>query len=408
LIVATMAKKPRSGMDEEGIIRRRDGVASAPPDEPLDSDAKRALADARLRALAFALGSEGSPSAPTDHADDTELLAYLLDTLPEHRRMALEETLRGNARAFGRLMTLRAALSSPTDKRDRQRADDAARKIRRRTAGRVDIRRLGKILQFRDAARPRSSFDLQRLAVAEPKVAALADELSRPLAFREMRRPETESMLRNLLERARRDLDAGMRLVNEALSSLQAWWNVRRRAESETRGSGAPADRDAENLCERLTELLRELEIVANRIGDLTSATGGMFPRAQVAASLSLETPSDADLYEGLSERRLPTDQESWADAFDLEAGPWAIHLTGNAIPTPRLVVSLREDQVGMPSDDLFLTLVRPAEGFETVNLDSSGIGEIALPTGDSVMLLQADEVWEVRLSFRDFSRGAR
>jgi hypothetical protein len=54
------------------------------------------------------------------------------------------------------------------------------------------------------------------------------------------------------------------------------------------------------------------------------------------------------------------------------------------------------------------LTLVRPAEAFETVNLDSSGIGEIALPTGDSVVLLQAEEIWEVRLSFRDYLRGAR
>ena len=65
-------------------------------------------------------------------------------------------------------------------------------------------------------------------------------------------------------------------------------------------------------------------------------------------------------------------------------------------------MISLRGDQVGMPPVDPFLTLVRPAEGFETVNLDSSGSGEIALPAGDSVMLLQGDEVWEVRLSFRD------
>ena len=98
----------------------------------------------------------------------------------------------------------------------------------------------------------------------------------------------------------------------------------------------------------------------------------------------------------------MQTDQERWTDAFDLEVGPWAIHLTGNAVPTPRLVVSLRGDQVGMRSDDPFLTLVRPAEGFETVNLDSSRTGDIALPTGESVMLLQDDEVWEVRLSFRD------
>ena len=125
--------------------------------------------------------------------------------------------------------------------------------------------------------------------------------------------------------------------------------------------------------------------------------------RDRLAASLSLEALSDVDFLVGQPlQRRLPTDHERWADAYDLEAGPWAIHLTGNAVPTPRLVVSLRGDQVGMPSVDPFLTLVRPAEGFETVNLDSSGSGKLALPAGDSVMLLQGDEVWEVRLSFRD------
>jgi hypothetical protein len=125
----------------------------------------------------------------------------------------------------------------------------------------------------------------------------------------------------------------------------------------------------------------------------------------RIAAS---KTPLRVDKLSALVELRLPTDQERWTDGFDLEAGPWAIHLTGSAVPTPRLVISLRGDQVRMPSVDPFLTLVRPAEGFETVNLDSSGIGEVALPTGHSVMLLQADEVWEVRLSFGDFSWDAR
>jgi hypothetical protein len=107
-----------------------------------------------LRALAFALGSEQSLRAGAEEIDDTERLAYLLDTLPKQRRMALEEALRGNVRAFGQLMTLRDAFSSQTDERDRQRAHDPARRIPRHTAGRVDIRRTGEILQFRDTSRP--------------------------------------------------------------------------------------------------------------------------------------------------------------------------------------------------------------------------------------------------------------
>jgi hypothetical protein len=107
-----------------------------------------------------------------------------------------------------------------------------------------------------------------------------------------------------------------------------------------------------------------------------------------------------------LLERARRADREIWADAFDLAAGPWALHLTGTAHPTPQLTVWLRENQMGPPPIEPFLTLVRPSEGFETINLDSSGSGKMALLTGDSVMLLQADEVWEIRLSFRKRQRA--
>ena len=60
----------------------------------------------------------------------------------------------------------------------------------------------------------------------------------------------------------------------------------------------------------------------------------------------------------------------------------------------------MRANQVGSPSVEPFRTLVRPAEGFETMHLDPCGSGKIALPAGESVMLLQADEVWEIHLSF--------
>jgi glycine/D-amino acid oxidase-like deaminating enzyme len=98
----------------------------------------------------------------------------------------------------------------------------------------------------------------------------------------------------------------------------------------------------------------------------------------------------------------LPTDQETWADAFAIEAGPWAVHLTGTALPAPQLAINLRANLGAIIPMEPFLTLVRPAQGFETVNLDSDGSGKIALPRGDSVMLVQGDEVWEVHLSFRN------
>ena len=107
---------------------------------------------------------------------------------------------------------------------------------------------------------------------------------------------------------------------------------------------------------------------------------------------------SDTELLDQLSR----FDADSWVDAVNVEAGPWALHLAGTAVPKPQLGVSLLGNQLRTPSVDPFLTLVRPGEGFETVNLDSSGSGKVALPDGESVMLLQGDEVWEVRLSFND------
>jgi hypothetical protein len=407
-----MVKKPPSDTNEEEIIRRRDGIAGSASDKPLDADAKRALADARLRALAFALGSEQRPRAAADEIDDTELLAYLLDIVPEHRRTALEDVFRGNADAFGRLMTLRAALNSQTDKRDRQRADDPARRIPRHTAGRIDIRRMEEILEFRDATRPRPSFNVGRLAAAAQAIEPRAHRASRPMAFRQMERPpfqwgeKTEGMLRNLLERVRRDLGVGIDLVNEIQSSLERWRHIGRHEESETRERGAPSDREHEDdLRERLTELLYELKSVASRIneelGDVPYAAADLTPSARIAASLPLDALFE-DTLDAPIARHPPTDQGIWADVLDLAAGPWRLHLSGTALPQPKLAISVRANQAKAASVEPFLTLVRPAAGFETVNLDSSGNGKIALPAGESVMLLQADEVWEIRLSFRE------
>jgi hypothetical protein len=412
-----MVKKPKSSIDEEAVIRRRDGVVGNASDELLDSNTKRALADARLRALAFALRSGESRRAAADEIEDAELVAYLLDSLPEQRRIALEQALRGNARAFGRLMTLRTALSSQTDKRDRQRADDLVRKVSRHTAGHLDIRRFGEILQFRDATQPRPASHVARWATFPNKALRSQGRRAAALAHRDMpelrqtKRPrlqwgeQTEGMLRDVLERARRDLLAGTDLVGKAQQFLARWWVISRREES--REGGAISTPEAQSLRERMTELLRELEFVANRIndelGDVTSTAAAVFPRGPLVESY----PSAELFKENLTETRpleflLPRD--GWADTFDLEAGHWVIHLAGTATtPRPQLTIALNGNQVGRPSIDPFVTLVRPMEGFDTVNLDSSGSGKFALPFGDSVILLQsADDVWELRLSFRD------
>src|SRR5262245_16829220 len=143
----SMAKNPTNQLDEAEIIKRRDDVGGNLP-EPLDLTARRSLADARLRAFAFALGTERRANDGPGELEDTELVAYLLDALPEDRRQVMEETLRGDARAFGRLMELRSAFGSQPDERDRGRADDLARGMPRHTLGQIEIRNVRGTLQF--------------------------------------------------------------------------------------------------------------------------------------------------------------------------------------------------------------------------------------------------------------------
>jgi hypothetical protein len=243
---------------------------------------------------------------------------------------------------------------------------------------------MGEVLQFRDAREPQRSFHFDLVAELEPS----AYRASRQLPFRNMKHPrvksaeETEGMLRDALERAQHHFDAGKNLVKEAQLLLERWRSISRRENLETRRSAVPGDREAESIDQRLNELRRVLERIAKGINDelggIASATAGMF----------LSAP--------------PADREPWSDTFAIEAGPWAVHLTGTARPAPELAIDIRAKVAAIASMELFLTLVRPVQGFQTVNLDSSGNGKVALPRGDSVMLVQGDEVWEVHLSFRD------
>jgi len=218
--------------------------------------------------------------------------------------------------------------------------------------------------------------------------------------FRLERGERTESTLRNILQRVRRDFDTGTNLVNEAQSFLERGWLAIRREELESHDGESSTDR------ERLTELLRELAVVASRInneiGNVASAKAATSPAAppKMSPFVEFEEARFARV-EDYQAGPAAADSEPWADALAVAAGPWTLRLTGAAVPTPELVVSLHGNRVGTSQVDQLLTLVRPSEGFEPLNLDSFGRAKVALPAGDSVMLLQGEEVWQVRLSFQ-------
>ena len=94
--------------DPEWIIRMRDGVEPA-PDAQAPGWLLRELADARLRALVFALGTN-RPKPTTPPPEDELLLAYLLGELLPKEVVDLEARLRGDPRALASLLALRQAL----------------------------------------------------------------------------------------------------------------------------------------------------------------------------------------------------------------------------------------------------------------------------------------------------------
>ena len=97
-----------------------------------------------------------------------------------------------------------------------------------------------------------------------------------------------------------------------------------------------------------------------------------------------------------------PGDHDTWADAMAVQAGPWGVNLSGTTLPSPRLRVAVGEGKHETSHSEPFLALVRPRHGFETATIDSEGRASFPLPPGESVLLVQDDDVWEIRLSFRN------
>jgi hypothetical protein len=328
-------------MDEEEIIRRRDGVASS--DNPLAPDDRRALADARLRALAFALGGEQSARGEAGEVSDTDLLAYLLDGLAPDSRQRLEHAARGDGHIFSRLMTLRSALDAQPDQRDRRHAEDVTRAIRRHIASRIQIRQAGERLQFKErpvlGEHPRLERSAFRAEAAERAVLAYSPAFpkSKRPQLRSDRRPEAEFL--DVLERARSLLDAGGYLIDKMEALLEGPQGTGRRE-----GSQSPSDDlwrrgEIERVREQLTELQHQIQIIAETTCKIMAS--GSVEAASRTESSFLETPE----LMGSDDLRLAILKslvdETWADAVDVQAGPWGVNLSGITHPTPQLRVAV-------------------------------------------------------------------
>ena len=412
-----MADKPKNSIDEEAIIRRRDGAADAAThgaSDALDADSRRALADARLRALAFALGpQERHPAREPAGHDDADLLAYLLDTIPADRRATLEDTLRGDAPAFERLVALRTALGSAADARDRGQADHPARNILRREIGRIDVRRWGEALRFKDAGAAFSQ-DRQVERLAESAMPfALSDDA---VSFREMRAPRLQerraarSMLGDMLDETIRDLATARNIVDEVRLLLGRWEKLRRELlgkssdEPTTPGSGPDETSAIERRLLALldgTRLISHASVRAVVDDAIAAAVDHVEPWADAQRPRSLQPATEMLSAIRTSLQAPESGPRGWSETIEVTAGSWALQLSGTALPAAQLAVTLRGTDASAVSEQPMLTLIRPNESFETASLDSDGQAELALPEGESLLLVQGDEVWELRLSYR-------
>jgi hypothetical protein len=395
-----MVKNPNGSMDEEEIIKRRDGVASNDPLAPQD---RRALADARLRALAFALGAEQSAREEADEVSDTDLLAYLLDALAPDGRQRLEHAARGDSHIFSRLMTLRLALDQQPDQRDRRHTEDLARAIRRHIASRVAIRPSGELLQFKEGPVLGGLAQTEQFAFRTAAEARLPVSVPPPPARPQRRSDrEAEPRLLSVLERTRSHLDAGQHLIHEMEALLERPEGTDRREGSRPRNDDLSRRGNIERVTKQLRELLHQFQIIAKTTSMIMTSVEAASGREPLFLQMSQRIQSTA-----LMRARVPDDYKTWADAIGVQAGPWSLNLSGTALPTPRLRVALDQRKHEALHSEPFLTLVRPGQGFETATTDSEGRASFPLPAGASVLLLQHDEVWEIRLLFRNGGRAS-
>jgi hypothetical protein len=339
---------------------------------------------------------------------DADLLAYLLDALPAERRQHLEQSLRGNRHLLADLAKLRAALDEPPDERDRRRADNPARRISRHRAGTLEIRIAGKRLQFRNMVGPaiEGSFDdlltSERRSDLAAALRALAHSAESIKAFGSPRRrrpswdPKRAGILADRLEHARHELAAGIALIDEIRSQLARWREVGSgRAREAHRGEDSE-DREAASIEERLLGLVQRLRAMAAHMADgLDDVEFSTAPRLPTRRDM----PAISAAYARAT--HLDTD-ETWTDTIDVEAGPWALSLAGSARPAPELSITVRPASMRFSVVEPLITLVRGRQSFETVQMDSARLGNVPLLPGESVLLVQDDEVWEVQLSLRN------
>lgn len=370
-----MAKTPQSPIDDEDIVQLRDGVVGEYSGRPLTSVKRRSLALARLRALAFAMASDPDQSQASlvpEQFEDNELLAYLLDTIPDTDVRALERRFSSDPSVLSRLVDLYNALAPTSGLQNRKLVDHPALDVVRHTVVHLDVQGVGELLHFR----PR---ELEHIGIPSRLRAQFSASMSDPKA--------RSGGGFGLMRRSLRTAD---RLAEEVRSLLGQMWSTELPVDKEHRKHARLRDdrvaqlrvlRSLEDLRTVLTEMRDGLND-RNPVGKMAAARWQLQPSLEVAQSVDF-----SHMY--------------GTPAYDVVTGPWRIQLRGSPYPDARLLIQLTRRSEAEARDLPDVTLVRPAQGFKVIALDKHGRGNCSLPRGRSWLLVQAEEIWQVQLFFQ-------
>lgn len=388
-----MAKHPKRGLSDADIVRLRDDAAYPDRAQALGSpEARRSLAESRLRALAISLTAKGVAGPQAGVPNDDELLEYLLADMAEDRSRELESRIRGNPHAFERLVKLHELTSAEVNHRDLQHADMAERNLKRHDLGKFEVRMRAGRLAFRrlddrrapldDLLSP-STFAFRMRDAVEPAVENSGDddtlgEIERLL-----------SRCSELAARVRQLRNAGGGGDPEDLGNLKY------------RGKWLTAEEELAQTIERLQLLGHTLQREAMMARKLGPKTKGPLRRMK-ASRAELSPPPDVmrNVMASRSAFFEEAGDRSWRDRVEFGAGPWTMSLAGHAGPVNALDVSVVAARTAAPSEWPFLTIVQPGKSFETADLDSSGRLVLPLTYGHNILMLQAYALWAVHLNF--------
>jgi hypothetical protein len=393
-----MAKRPKGGLSDEDILSLRDDVAHPDRAQSLAvPGARRALAESRLRALAIALSGKGASQHHVDVPQDDELLEYLLADMPEDRHRELESQLRGNPRAFERLVKLHELTSSHVNHRDLQHADMAERSIKRHDLGKFEVMLRAGRLAFRLMDERSSSISGDSLK------SAFALEMPEPLAYadEELEDEETLGRIERLLSRC-------SRLVTQ----VRALRNGDQARDSEEFGNPNLIEeryvpRRVPSVEEELSESVRQLQELAHTLEReaMFARKMGSSPkfssrRTSSVAEFRAPPPASRMIFASRMAAHKSERDGDWQKKIDLAAGPWTLSLAGHSGSASLLEISVVATESAAPVAWPFVTIVQPGKTFVTSAFDAHGYAELPLIAPQNVLMLQAAEVWSVHLNF--------